>query len=268
MNISITGRHMEISDSLKDYAEKKIRKLEKYFNQLIDANLVMFIVKQDHITELLVNGDGVQFFASVKAGDMYSSIDLLMDKMENQIVRYKEKHSGHKATSLGELALMQQTTERGVDIGLTQASTKPIDETEAFLEMKDDGMDFILFKKGIQKVDSNIDYANRNYALIFKNEIGYKLVEIPYDLIRKNDYDVSKFIEYNIDVIDDSPSTPVIKLHQQDTCCSISDLTIDEAIEQLVDNKYGFLPFFNRETSSLNIVYNNGKSIEVVVPAF
>jgi putative sigma-54 modulation protein len=268
MNISITGRHMEVSDSIKEYATKKIQKLEKYFHQLIDCNLVLFIIKQDQFAELLVNGDGVQFFASVKAGDMYSAIDLLMDKMENQIVRYKEKHSGHKATALGELPLMEETTQQGVDIRLTQTSNKPIDETEAYLEMRVDDQDFILFKKGVQKVDSNIDYANRNYALIFKNEKGYKLVEIPYDLIKKDDYDVSKFIEYTIDVKDESPANPVIKLKKQDTCCSISDMTVDEAIQQLIDNTYSFLPFFNRETNSLNIVHENGKSIEVVVPAF
>ena len=45
-------------------------------------------------------------------------------------------------------------------------------------------------------------------------------------------------------------------------------MTIDEAVEQLVDNTAGFLPFFNRESNSLNIVYKNGKTIEVVVPAF
>jgi len=268
MNISITGRHMDVSDSIKEYATKKIQKLEKYFHQLIDANLIMFIIKQDHFVELLVNGDGVQFFASEKAGDMYSSIDLMMDKMENQIVRYKEKHSGHKATALGELPLMEETTKKGVDIRLTQTSNKPIDEKEAFLEMRADNQDFILFKKGVPKIDSKIDYANRNYALIFKNEKGYKLVEIPYELIKNDDYDVSKFIEYSMVVKDESPANPVIKLKKQDTCCSIGDMTIDEAVEQLVDNTSSFLPFFNRETNSLNIVFKNGKTIEVVVPAF
>jgi len=117
-----------------------------------------------------------------------------------------------------------------------------------------------------------IDLGNNEFLInrkfLGKNEKGYKLVEIPYELIKNDDYDVSKFIEYSMDIKDESPANPVIKLKKQDTCCSIDDMTIDEAVEQLVDNTASFLPFFNRETNSLNIVYKNGKTIEVVVPAF
>ncbi|HQI38352.1 MAG TPA: ribosome-associated translation inhibitor RaiA, partial [Spirochaetota bacterium] len=90
MNLTITGRNFEVSDSIREYAEKKLTKLTKYFHQLIDMHIRLFIERQDHVAEITINGDGVQFYAKEKAGDMYSSIDLLLDKIEQQIVRYKE----------------------------------------------------------------------------------------------------------------------------------------------------------------------------------
>ena len=61
MNITVTGRHLNVSDNLRDYAEKKIKKLERYFNQLIDAHVILAVEKLDHISEVVMNGDGVQF---------------------------------------------------------------------------------------------------------------------------------------------------------------------------------------------------------------
>ncbi len=68
MNITITGRNFEVTSDVRDYAEKRIKKIEKYFNQLIEVLVVMNVQKLDHIVDILVNGDGVQFYAIQKAG--------------------------------------------------------------------------------------------------------------------------------------------------------------------------------------------------------
>ena len=91
MNIKITGRRIEMSSTLKEYARKKVKKVEKYFHQLIDAHIILDIDKLDHTAEAIINGDGVQFYGLEKSEDMYSSIDLLISKMEKQVIKYKEK---------------------------------------------------------------------------------------------------------------------------------------------------------------------------------
>ncbi|HOW81332.1 MAG TPA: ribosome-associated translation inhibitor RaiA [Spirochaetota bacterium] len=102
MNITITGRHMHVSDRLREYAEKKLQKLETYFDQLIDAHIIMYVEKLEHGAEVVINGDGIQFHGREKASTLYSAIDLLFEKMEKQIMKYKEKHSQHKGPARGE----------------------------------------------------------------------------------------------------------------------------------------------------------------------
>src|SRR3990172_3243504 len=131
MNITVTGRHVNVSDSLRDYAGKKITKLDRYFNQLIDAHVILSAEKLDHVSEVVINGDGVQFHGKEKAADFFSSIDLLFEKMEKQIRRHKEKHQMHKGPEKGE-ASGDLTGVKEKQVILRQVSDKPVDNVEAF----------------------------------------------------------------------------------------------------------------------------------------
>ncbi|MDY6967174.1 MAG: ribosome-associated translation inhibitor RaiA [Spirochaetota bacterium] len=111
MNIEITGRHMEISNSLREYTEKKFKKIDKYFHHFADIHIIMYIEKFDHIVEAIINGNGGKFYAVEKANDMYSSIDKLIHKVEKQLVRYKEKHFDHKAISVDKIGPEEEAIE-------------------------------------------------------------------------------------------------------------------------------------------------------------
>jgi len=266
MNITITGRHINVSDSLKEYAEKKITKLETYFNQLIDAHIVMFIEKQDHVTDVVINGDGVQFHGREKAADLYSTVDLVFEKLERQVVKYKEKHQSHK--SGGEKKGFEgYTGEVGEKVVLTQVSNKPLDKIEAYLQMKNDNVDFMLFKKGISAVDSNVDYSNKSYAVIYKNNDDYKLLAIPFDKIKEHKFENDTFIEYKLNVLDASPANPNIEFKKVENPL-VDILTMDEAIEKASDNNNAFFTFFNIDSQYFNIIQKSGDSFEVLVPAF
>ncbi|MDY6935953.1 MAG: ribosome-associated translation inhibitor RaiA [Spirochaetota bacterium] len=102
MRIDITGRHMEITPSLREYVERKINKVVKFLPTLRDARVIMYIEKVDHIVEAIISGNGVSFHSIEKANDMYSSVDQLVRKIEKQIVKYKEKHFEHKSIPPGE----------------------------------------------------------------------------------------------------------------------------------------------------------------------
>ncbi len=269
MNLTITGRNFEVTDSIRDYAQKKLAKLTKYFHQLIDMRIWLFIERQDHIAEINVNGDGVQFYAKEKAGDMYSSIDLLLDKIEQQIVRYKERHLGHKVTPLSELEDIATFTVEGQQSSVTirQVSNKPVDEKEAYLQMKLDNNEFVLFKRGEKTIKDAVDFMNKNYAAIFKDGEGYTMVEIPFEMIQSNSFDSAKSNEYTLDIKNDSSVNPDIKFKKKKTC-SIKMMTARDALIDMAKNSASFIVFFNTETNYLNILYKRGKSFELLVPAF
>ena len=95
MQFSVTFRHMEPSDPLKDFAKDKLAKLEKYLDAVLDAEVVMTIEKFRHKAEVLINSDGLKIKAEEETDDMYSSIDMVVDKLEKQIKRHREKLKAH-----------------------------------------------------------------------------------------------------------------------------------------------------------------------------
>jgi len=266
MNITVTGRHLTVSENLHDYAEKKIKKLERHFNQLIDAHVILAVEKLDHISEVVMNGDGVQFHGREKAADLYSAIDLLFEKMEKQIRRYKEKHQMHKGPEKGEMASIDFTSTEGKEIILRQVSNKPVDNIEAFLQMRIDNKDFILFKKGVGKIDADLSNGNKNYAVIYREPNGMKMIEVPREKSVGGTHD-ERFVAYAIDIFDDSPVNPKIEFKKLGSC-DIMKLTLHEAIREVEKTRQNFLPFFNIESEFINIIYKNGKKYEVMVPVF
>jgi len=267
MKIQITGRHIDVSDALRDYAEKKISKLEKYFQQLIDTHLILYVEKLDHAAELVMNGDSVQFHARDRAADLYSAIDLLVDKMEAQISRYKERIQARKGHGIGDDYSFDIISDRGQEALLSQVSNKPIDKVEAFLQMRLDGKDYILFKRGVQEISSDVDFANKNYAVIYRDGAVYKLVEIPFENFKNHETVYENFVEYNLEVIDESPVSPRINFLKSGEC-KMGKYTLNDAFDNLDKTGARYMPFFNTDTKYLNILSKDGKKYEVIVPAF
>ncbi len=96
MQYSITFRHMEPSENLKQYGYEKLLRLEKYIDAVIDAEVVLTVEKFRHKAEVLVTSDGLKIKAEEETEDMYSAIDLVVDKIEKQVKRFREKQKDHK----------------------------------------------------------------------------------------------------------------------------------------------------------------------------
>jgi putative sigma-54 modulation protein len=266
MKIKITGRHINVSERLKEYAEKRISRMEKYFQQLIDIQLIFYVEKIDHIAELLINGDSVQFHAREKAADFFSAVDLLTDKMEKQIVRFKEKIKTKKAADAQFDISYDFKSDIGTEALLTQVNNKPINNIEEFLQMKLNKKDFILFKKGSPDIENDFYYANKNYAVIYKSGEIFKLTEIEF---RNNseDFASNTFIEYILDVKDESVTNPKIDF-KKNNGCEIEKFKLDEAFGFFEKSGKEYMPFFNTETGYFNVLNRNGKRLEVFVPVF
>lgn len=261
MKISITGRHFDVTEDLVQYAEKKLSKLEKYFHKLIDIEVIMFMERHNHIIEVVINGDGTKFYGTEKAGDMYSSVDLIVKSLEKQTAKHKEKHSEHKVQSLAKNFQMDFSEDR-LDVQFYQAGNKPKDEVEAFLEMKTEEKDFILFKKH-EKSSDNKDL--NSFAVIYKTENGFRMAEIPSKMLKEKRFDAEKLLEFELIIQNESITKPKIKFKK----CKdkkIRSMAVNNALKEITTGEKSFLPFFNNETNFLNILYKNGSSLEIMVP--
>jgi putative sigma-54 modulation protein len=88
---------MEASDHLKEYGREKLLRLEKYLDAVIDAELVMTVEKFRHKAEVVITSDGLKIKAEEETEDMYAALDMVVDKLEKQIKRHREKQKSHKA---------------------------------------------------------------------------------------------------------------------------------------------------------------------------
>src|SRR3954468_17359824 len=98
MNISVTFRHMDATEALKDYAKEKVERIRKYFPDPIKSHVVLACDRgYNHIADVTITlFNGIVIKGEESTEDMYSSIDLVMAKIERQVRRYKEKLRGHR----------------------------------------------------------------------------------------------------------------------------------------------------------------------------
>jgi len=182
-----------------------------------------------------------------------------MKSMEKQVVKHKEKHSSHKVNPLKN-SMESVLPDIQMQVVYTEAANKPKDEIEAYLEMKMDNRDFILFNKNI-----NDNSKNNLYAVIYKSDNGFKMNEIPPKMLKEKRFDVDKLMEFDLIISDDSLKKPKIKLKK----CKKKTLkctAMNSAIKEITASNQDYMPFFNSETNSFNIIYKNGESIEILVP--
>ena len=97
MQINLTGHHVEITSALKDYLNSKLTRLERHFESVTSINCVLTVEKLRHKAEAKVNVTGGTLFAEDVEDDMYAAIDGLVDKLDRQIVKHKEKLTDHHA---------------------------------------------------------------------------------------------------------------------------------------------------------------------------
>jgi len=108
VEISVTGRHVEVSNRVRTYAEEKAQKLPRFFDRVQSIDIVVDKEKELSSVEMIVRAAGAQTFVAKEVGpDAHSCIDLLVDKLERQLTKHKEKlrshrHPGHSAEPLPE----------------------------------------------------------------------------------------------------------------------------------------------------------------------
>ncbi|MCW8825999.1 MAG: ribosome-associated translation inhibitor RaiA [Gammaproteobacteria bacterium] len=95
MQLNLTGHHVDITDSLRDYVTTKLEKLERHFDQVTNVHVILGVEKLRQKAEAQVNIKGNQLFAESVNEDMYASIDDMIDKLDRQVRKHKEKITDH-----------------------------------------------------------------------------------------------------------------------------------------------------------------------------
>ncbi|WP_220720241.1 ribosome hibernation promoting factor [Agarivorans litoreus] len=91
MQINLTGHHVEITESLKEYVHSKFAKLTRRFDQINNVHVILNVEKLNQIAEATLHLNGGEVFATSEHSDMYAAIDSLIDKLDRQVIKHKEK---------------------------------------------------------------------------------------------------------------------------------------------------------------------------------
>lgn len=181
MNYIIRGQHFEVTPALKEYVEKKIGRLEKYFDTkpTSDCHVTMRVLKDEHTIEVTIPLSGVILRAEETNHDMYAAIDLVAEKLERQIRKYKTKvnRKFRQDGSLKDLVndpavngngAAVDEDDDGLDIVRTKRfNLKPMDAEEAVLQMDLLGHNFFVFSNA-ETAEVNVVYKRKDgrYGLI------------------------------------------------------------------------------------------------------
>lgn len=105
MHIDLTGHHIDLTDALRAYVTEKMERLERHFDHVTKAHVILQVNKKRHIAEATMNVPGANggLHANSEHEDMYAAIDGLIDKLDRQILKHKEKLTDHHRKDKAEL---------------------------------------------------------------------------------------------------------------------------------------------------------------------
>lgn len=104
MQLEITGHHLEVTDSMNNYIREKAERLRRHFDKVMKIHFTMEVEKQRHKAGASLHVSGNHVFADAHADDMYVAIDALIDKLDRQIVKHKEKVKNHHREEAAQIA--------------------------------------------------------------------------------------------------------------------------------------------------------------------
>lgn len=174
MQISVTFKNLDSSENLKSYIQEKLDRFDKFLDNPAEANVVLSVEKFRHIAEINVNGDRLNINGKEETNDMYSAIDMVMDKLEKQIKKNKEKNRGYRGglkskpiSSSAEIA-DSIPDEAGKHLKIKNIEFKPMDVEEAIMQMDLLNNNFLVF------TDARTEKVNVLYR---RNDGGYGLIQ-------------------------------------------------------------------------------------------
>ena len=176
MQTSVTFKNLDPSETLKSYVGEKLDRFDRLLDNPAEANVVLLVEKFRHIAEISINGDRLTINGKEETNDMYSAIDMVLDKLEKQIKKNKDKirerrtgaRNKNKNIMESEIRLPEEELERQVKI--KHIEYKPMDVEEAVLQMDLLNDNFLVFTNA-RSDQVNVLYRRKDghYGLIQPN---------------------------------------------------------------------------------------------------
>ncbi|MFQ5988526.1 MAG: ribosome hibernation-promoting factor, HPF/YfiA family [Candidatus Methylomirabilales bacterium] len=167
MQIFLTGRNLEMTEALRRYAEEKVGRLQKYVDKITSAHIILSLQKYRQIAEVTLRVRDLTIRGEESTEDLYSSIDLVMEKLERQLQRYKGKIASHGNRGRAQDLRPPVEDEEPRVVKTKRFSIKPMSVDEAILQIDLLGHNFYVFRNA-QTDEVNVLYRRHegNYGLI------------------------------------------------------------------------------------------------------
>jgi putative sigma-54 modulation protein len=168
MQTSVTFKKMDASDHLRNYVSEKLDRLDKYLYNPAEASVVLSVEKFRHICEVNIVGDRLNINGKEETNDMYSAIDMVLDKLEAQIKKSKQKGRGRRGGTKASQILAESQSrldeEGPTTLKVTNIEYKPMDVEEAIMQIDLVDDTFLVFTNS--RTDQvNVIYRRSNGGL-------------------------------------------------------------------------------------------------------
>jgi putative sigma-54 modulation protein len=183
VQFSIVGRNVEITDAIRDYVEKRLMKLKKYFSRVVDVHVVLFTQKINQVAEVTINAGGIAIHGEESSEDLYASIDKVVDKLSVQLRKHKERLKEHHKkeprpdkdlnlnVSIYEKEEVEEAKESPQVMHTQRFAIKPMSVDEAVMQLDLINNDFLVYMNSL---------SNKVNVLYRRNDGNYGLIEPEY----------------------------------------------------------------------------------------
>lgn len=95
MNLSVTGHHLAVTPAIRSYVEQKMERVLRHFDHVIDVNVILSVEKLRQKAEVNMHVRGKEIFCECVDEDLYAAIDSVVDKLDRQVIKYKDRAYAH-----------------------------------------------------------------------------------------------------------------------------------------------------------------------------
>jgi putative sigma-54 modulation protein len=175
MRIIVTGKHLQVTPAVRDYAEQKVSRIGRYLDHVQEAQVVLSVerrrgVGRAHVAEVTIRGDGVLLRGEEASPDMYASLDRVVDKLRRQIERYRSRLILKRRLDESRRRVRQRTVAQArlrrspaapQIVRVKRFAMKPMTPEDAALQMELVGHDFFVFRNA-STLEVNVVYRRRD----------------------------------------------------------------------------------------------------------
>ena len=146
MQVLVTFRHMDATPAIRKYAETKVQRVHKVMRRPIEAHVILEVSKRRHIAEITLSGEHLHVTAKEATADLYSAIDLAMDKIERQIQKHVSKRLAHRHDVAPPEAPAKRKRAVAPAVARERVTVEPMRLAEAVRRLGQDGAEYLLFQ--------------------------------------------------------------------------------------------------------------------------